>query len=66
MPAMLGIDVFLFFWQTLLLSKVETMENVKGRYKQIYMNFALCRQDNNEGDTTPRNTVLVLLTFSGE
>jgi hypothetical protein len=53
---MLGINVFLFYWQTQLLSTSKAVENVKRRYKQMYINFALCRQDN-EGDTTPRNTV---------
>jgi hypothetical protein len=56
MPDMLGIDVFLFFWQTQLLSTANDVENVKRTYKQKYIHFALCRQDN-EGDTTPRNTV---------
>jgi hypothetical protein len=46
MPYMLGIDVFLFFSQTQLLSTAKAVENVKRRYKQMYINFALCRQDN--------------------
>ena len=54
---MVGINVFLFFWQTQLLSTAKAFENVKIRYKQMYINFALRGQDN-EGDTTPRNTVV--------
>jgi hypothetical protein len=57
MPDMLGIDVFLFIWQTQLLRIAKAVENVKRRYKQMYIYFALCRQDN-EGDKTPRNTVV--------
>jgi hypothetical protein len=39
MPDMLGINVFVFFWQTQLLSKAKAVENVKRRYKQMYINF---------------------------
>jgi hypothetical protein len=56
MPYMLGIDVFLFFSQTQLLSTAKAVENVKRRYKQMYINFASCRQDN-KGDTSTRNIV---------
>ena len=56
MRDILGIDVCLFFWQTQLLSTAKALENMKRRYKQMYINFALRRQDN-EGGTTPRNTV---------
>ena len=53
---MLGIEVFFIFWRTHLLSTAKAVESVKRRYKPIYIDFALYRQDN-EGDTTPRNTV---------
>ena len=61
MPDMLGINVLLFFWQTQLLNTAKVVENVKRRYKEMYINFALCRHDN-EGDTAPRNTVVMLGT----
>jgi hypothetical protein len=57
MPDMLGINVLLFFWQTQLLNTAKVVENVKRRYKEMYINFALCRHDNE-----PRNTVVMLGT----